>query len=58
MQEYINNGVRLGWLVDPIDRTVTIYRSSRAPEELENPTSVAGEGPITGFVLQLEGSFD
>jgi Uma2 family endonuclease len=58
MQQYIDNGVKLGWLVDPIDRTVTIYRPGRGPETLQNPPAVAGEGPVAGFVLQLEGVFD
>ncbi|MBV8842839.1 MAG: Uma2 family endonuclease [Bryobacterales bacterium] len=57
MKEYIANGVRLGWLIDPIDRSVTIYRPSRDPEVLSNPSSVSGEGTITGFVLQLEPIF-
>jgi Uma2 family endonuclease len=53
MEEYIANGVTLGWLVDPIDRTVTIYRPGREPEVLSNSSSVEGEGPVAGFILQL-----
>jgi len=53
MEDYMNNGVKLGWLIDPIQRTVTIYRPGRAPEILANPSSVAGEGPVDGFVLEL-----
>jgi Uma2 family endonuclease len=55
MDEYIANGVPLAWLIDPMDRTVTIYRAGRPPEILSNPSSVAGEGPVDGFVLNLEG---
>ena len=54
MEEYIANGVQLGWLIDPIGHTVTIYRSGRDPEVLDNPSSVAGEGPVEGFVLNLD----
>ena len=54
MEEYIVNGVQLGWLIDPTERTVTVYRPGQPPEVLQNPASVAGEGPVTGFVLKLE----
>ena len=54
MQEYIDNGVQLGWLIDPFERSVTIYRPGQAPEVLAHPKSVAGEGPVAGFVLQLD----
>ena len=55
MQEYLANGVRLGWLIDPQERTVTIYRPEREAEVLLQPESVAGEGPVKGFVLTLDG---
>ena len=54
MEEYIDNGVELAWLLDPINRTVTIYRPGQEPEVLANPTSVSGEGPVAGFVLMLD----
>ena len=57
MLEYLANGVKLGWLIDPIERTMTIYRPGREPEVRSNPASVAGEGPVAGFVLQLERIF-
>lgn len=53
MQEYIANGVKLGWLIDPIERTAAIYRPGREPEALNNPASLSGEGPVAGFVLDL-----
>jgi Uma2 family endonuclease len=52
MEEYIANGVLLGWLIDPQERTVTIYRPGQEPEVLVNPAEVAGEGPVAGFVLR------
>jgi Uma2 family endonuclease len=53
MDEYIANGVQLAWLIDPFERTVEIYRAGRAPELLANPATVAGEGPVEGFILDL-----
>jgi Uma2 family endonuclease len=55
MDEYIANGVQLGWLIDPIEGSVTIYRPGREPELLNHPASVSGEGPVDGFVLDLTG---
>jgi Uma2 family endonuclease len=55
MEEYIANGVQLGWLIDPIAHTVEIYRTGRQPEILNNPATVSGEGPVEGFVLDLSG---
>jgi Uma2 family endonuclease len=57
MEEYVVNGVLLGWLIDPLERTVTIYRPGHEPEVLSNPAQVAGEGPVAGFVLKLERIF-
>lgn len=53
MQEWIENGVELAWMIDPDNRTVTIYRPGREPEELVNPEFVEGEGPVEGFHLEL-----
>lgn len=53
MEEWIENGVHLGWLIDPEERTVTIYRAGLEPELLHAPASLAGEGPVGGFVLDL-----
>lgn len=58
MDDYIANGVKLAWLVDPIERKVTIYRPGGEPEILNNPVSVAGEGPMEGFVLDLSRVFN
>ena len=55
MAEYIENGVQLAWLIDPLDGAVTIYKPHRKPKVLMNPASVSGEGPVEGFVLNLDG---
>jgi len=53
MQEYIDNGARLGWLIDPLDKRVYVYRPSQPVESLDNPTSLSGDPVLPGFVLQV-----
>jgi Uma2 family endonuclease len=53
VQEYINNGVRLGWLIDPQNQRVEIYRIGQNVEVLQSPTSLLGENVLPGFVLEL-----
>ncbi|MDY7014730.1 MAG: Uma2 family endonuclease [Cyanobacteriota bacterium] len=53
MQEYMDNGARLGWLLDPQNRQVEIYRRGVAVEVLENPTTLSGEEVLPGFILNL-----
>jgi Uma2 family endonuclease len=53
MQEYIDNGAKLGWLIDPQNRRVEIYRQGKEVEILENPTELSGEDVLPGFVLNL-----
>lgn len=53
MQEYLDNGLRLGWLIDPKNKKVEIYRPSRAVEVLENPPTLSGEDVMPGFILDL-----
>lgn len=55
MQEYIDCGVRLGWLIDPQNQRVEIYRPGRGIEVLESPTSLSGEDVLPGFMLDLTG---
>jgi Uma2 family endonuclease len=51
MREWIENGAQLGWLIDADRRTISVYRPGLEPEELVNVDTVAGEGPLAGFVL-------
>ena len=53
MDNYVANGVRLGWLIDPYERQVYIYRQNREPETLAEPSSLSGEDVLPGFVLDL-----
>ena len=53
MQEYIDNGALLGFLIDRKNRQVYIYRAGVAVECLDNPASVSGDSVLPGFVLDL-----
>jgi Uma2 family endonuclease len=53
MREYLENGARLGWLIDPQNRRVEIYRLGGEVEVLENPVELSGEDVLPGFVLNL-----
>jgi Uma2 family endonuclease len=54
MLEYIENGTRLGWLINPQDRQVEIYHIGQDKEVLDNPTTLSGENVLPGFVLNLQ----
>jgi Uma2 family endonuclease len=58
MKEYIDNGAKLGWLIDPRQRRVEIYRSALAVDVLENPTELLGEAVLPGFALNLRRVWD
>ncbi len=51
MQEYVDNGLRLGWLINPRTRQVEIYRPNQAVEVLQSPTTLSGEDVLPGFIL-------
>ncbi|PZD71850.1 hypothetical protein C1752_04478 [Acaryochloris thomasi RCC1774] len=53
MQEYISNGVLLGWLIDRKNRTVHIYRPHQSPQIIENPSQVNGDPELPGFSLLM-----
>ncbi|HEY0077081.1 MAG TPA: Uma2 family endonuclease [Pyrinomonadaceae bacterium] len=53
MQEYMENGAQLGWLIDPFEKKVHIYRPQAAVEILDDPESVSGEPLLHGFVLDV-----
>ena len=58
MAEYIGNGAELGWLIDPRECKVHIFRSGVNPEVLENPREVSGEPMLKGFVLDVQALWD
>jgi Uma2 family endonuclease len=53
MQEYLENGLRLGWLIDPRRRHVYIYRPHTRVERLDSPDTLSGDPVLPGFVLDL-----
>ncbi|MGB7415256.1 MAG: Uma2 family endonuclease [Thermosynechococcaceae cyanobacterium] len=53
MLEYQQNGARLGWLINPQDRQVEVYRPEKSVEVLKSPSSLSGEDVLPGFVLDL-----
>ena len=55
MQEYIDNGARMGWLINRQDKQVEIYRPKQPVETLENPTVLSGGDVLPGFELKLQG---
>ena len=54
MQEYMDNGARLGWLINPQEQTTLIYRPRQEVEVLRSPTSLSGEDVLPGFMLRLD----
>jgi Uma2 family endonuclease len=57
MREYRDNGVRLGWLIDPKEKQVEIYRLGQAVEVLADPKTLSGEDVLPGFTLDLHSIF-
>jgi Uma2 family endonuclease len=55
MREYLTQGARLGWLVDPRQGTVEVYGPDRPVETLQKPTTLSDESVLPGFVLDLKG---
>ena len=53
MQEYMDNGARLGWLINRQDRQVEIYRAGQPKQILNFPQNLSGEDVLPGFVLHL-----
>ena len=54
MQEYIDNGTQLGWLINLKSQEVEIYRQSRRVDIIDSPTTLSGENILPGFALQLD----
>jgi Uma2 family endonuclease len=54
MQEYLDSGVKLGWLINPKTKIVEIYRQGKPKEVLENPRYLYGENILVDFILDLK----
>lgn len=57
MQEYIENGCQLAWLISPKTRQVEIYRPNQLVEVLQAPATLSGEAVLPGFILDLQTIF-
>ena len=57
LEEYVANGAALGWLIDPIEKKVHLYRPNSPPEILDHPVQLTGSDPIESFVLNLNDIF-
>jgi Uma2 family endonuclease len=53
MQEYLSNGLRLGWLINPQDRQVEIYTANQSKQILDYPQQIDGADVLPGFVFDL-----
>ena len=58
MQEYLDNGVKLGWLIEPEAKTVEIYKVGQQVKILNNPQTLSGEDVLPGFILDLSEIFE
>src|SRR6266478_1536460 len=58
MEEYIANGAQLGWLIDPFERKVHVYRPGQPAETLNDPETVSGEPLLKGFILEVRPLWD
>ena len=58
MREYMSCGVRLGWLINPDDQQVEIYRQGEEPEILDNPQTLSGEDNMPNLIVDLSEIFD
>jgi Uma2 family endonuclease len=53
MEEYVSCGLKLGWLIDPEEKAVYVYRPGAAIQKLENINEISGDPELPGFVLDL-----
>ncbi|MGK7919004.1 MAG: Uma2 family endonuclease [Trichodesmium sp.] len=53
MKEYLENGMQLGWLINPKNRQVEIYRAAKDVEILDSPEILSGENVLPGFILDM-----
>lgn len=58
MEEYLAQGVQLGWLIDPKNRQVFVYRPHRPVEVFHNLPDLTGDPELPGFVLNLREIWD
>jgi len=57
MQEYMNCGVQLGWLICPDQKQVEIYRQGKETELLDNPSELSEKVIMPGLKVDLTDIF-
>jgi Uma2 family endonuclease len=55
MQEYLDNGMQLGWLFNRKAKQVEVYRAGQTKAVLQQPDQLSGEPTLPGFTLKLDG---
>ena len=58
MEEYVANGAQLGWLIDPFEKKVYVYRPRAEVEVLEDPETLSGGPLLRGFALDVRALWD
>ena len=58
MEEYLENGTQLGWLIDPLEKKVHVYRPNEDVKTLNRPKTISGEPLLPGLKLKLTGILD
>jgi Uma2 family endonuclease len=53
LAEYLDNGAQLGWLINPQDHQIEIYRPHQSAITLQAPDSIDGDPVLPGLVLNL-----
>jgi len=54
MLDYMGNGVRLAWLIDPEAMGVFVYRPNQPAEAFDNPTSISADPELPGFIFNVQ----
>ena len=54
MQEYLDSGLQLGWLIDPQDKTVEIYRPNQPVEVIKMPVNLSGENLLPDLTINID----
>jgi Uma2 family endonuclease len=54
LREYVDNGARLGWLIDPLGGQVFVYRPDSPVERLQEPDRVSADPLLPGFRLEMD----
>jgi len=54
MTEYIDNGARLAWLLDPIDNKAYVYRAGELVQEIDKPDVLSGDPILPGFLFDFK----